>query len=95
MIVLDVCLSDIPKEKRRVSEKNGKTYCSIVVDTRREKDQYGNTHTVYMNQTKDEREAKTSKVYIGNGKEYIFNQKPTPEATPKPQQQPEPDNLPF
>jgi hypothetical protein len=99
MIVLDICLSDIPKEKRRVSEKNKKTYCSIVVDTRKQPDQYGNTHTVYMGMTKEEREAKLEKVYVGNGKEFVFNQKPTPETTPTPQENynhlPEPDDMPF
>ncbi len=76
MINLSICLSDLPKEKITTSGKNGKKYLSIIVDERKEKDQYGNTHTVYVSQTKEEREAKQPKTYVGNGKEYKFEQKP-------------------
>ncbi len=72
MIVLDICLSDIPANKRR-NANNGKVYTSIVVDKRKEVDDKGNTHTVYMNQTKEERTAKEKKAYIGNAKEIIFD----------------------
>lgn len=71
MIVTSICLSDIPKDKITTSS-NGKKYVNIVVDQRKEKDQYDNTHTVYMSQSKDERQAKVPKKYVGNGKEYTF-----------------------
>jgi hypothetical protein len=71
MIVTSICLSDIPKDKITISS-NGKKYVNIVVDQRKEKDQYDNTHTVYMSQSKDERQAKVPKKYVGNGKEYTF-----------------------
>jgi hypothetical protein len=72
MIIADLCLSDIPESARTVG-KNGKVYAKVVIDTRKEADQFGNTHTVYMNQTKEEREAKTPKAYIGSAKEIVFN----------------------
>jgi len=75
MIVIDICLSDIPAEARIKSEKNGKVYAKFVVDERKEKDKFDNTHSVAINQTKDQREAKQPKVYVGNGKEYIFGKK--------------------
>jgi hypothetical protein len=71
MIVTSICLSDIPEDKITTSS-NGKKYVNIVVDQRKEKDQYDNTHTVYMSQSKDERQAKVPKKYVGNGKEYTF-----------------------
>ena len=71
MIVTSICLSDIPEDKITTAS-NGKKYVNIVVDQRKEKDQYDNTHTVYMSQSKDERQAKVPKKYVGNGKEYTF-----------------------
>ena len=92
MEVISICLSDLPKEKITVGS-NGKKYINLVVDKRREADKYGNTHTVYVNQTKDERAAKRDKIYVGNGKEYLFNQ----QLSQQPQSvQPETgDDLPF
>lgn len=75
MLVIDICLSDIPSEARNKSEKNGKIYAKFVIDERKEKDQYGNTHSVAINQTKEQREAKEKKVYVGNGKQYDFTAK--------------------
>ena len=72
MIVLDICLSDIP-QSARTTGKNGKIYTKIVADERKEVDTYGNTHSVYMNQSKEERAAKEKKTFIGSGKEFIFN----------------------
>lgn len=71
MIILDICLSDVPVGKRRTAS-NGKIYTSIVVDQRKEVDDKGNTHCVYMNQSKEERATKEKRNYIGNGKEFTF-----------------------
>jgi hypothetical protein len=38
----------------------------------KEKDKFDNTHTCYIRQTKEEREAKQAKVYVGNGKKIDF-----------------------
>ena len=48
-------------------------YLNISVVERREPDQYGNTHTVYMQQSKEERQARADKIYIGSGKAFVFN----------------------
>ena len=40
----------------------------------KEKDQFDNTKTVFRGQTKDEREQKTPKIYIVNGKTFEFGQ---------------------
>ncbi len=91
MITASICLSDIPKE-RIVEAKNGKKYLNFVVDERREVGQYGDTHTVYLSQSKEERENKEKKVYIGSGKEYKFEKKETTLAEDMEQ---ESDGLPF
>lgn len=72
MLIVDIALSDIPQDARTTGT-NGKIYAKIVVDERKEADKYGNTHSVYMNQTKEAREAKTPKVYVGSAKEIKFN----------------------
>ena len=49
-------------------------YLNVTVAPRKEKDQYGNTHTIYYQQSKDERESKSTKAYVaGNAKEIVFN----------------------
>ena len=81
MIVLNICLSDIPKDKI-TKANNGKSYVSIIVDERREPDKFGNTHTMYISQTKEQRQSRENKVYVGSGKEYVFeNQTPKPTPT--------------
>lgn len=72
MEIISICLSDIPKDLIKTAD-NQKKYIRLVVDKRREPDKFGNTHTVYISQTKEEREARKEKIYVGNGKEYLFN----------------------
>lgn len=72
MQVVSICLSDIPKENI-TKANNGKSYINLVVETRRQADKYGNTLTVYVSQTKEERTRRENKTYVGSGKEY-FNQ---------------------
>lgn len=74
MITVSVCLSDIPKSEI-VEAKNGKKYVNLVLDERREVGQYGETHMLYMLQTKEERQNKAKKVYVGSGKEYKFEKR--------------------
>lgn len=87
MIKISLDLSKINKSKIKKTDK-GQQFYDIIVDTRKTPDKFGNTHSVYENQTKEEREAKTDKNYIGNGKEIVFNnnqQQPTniPTVTPE------------
>jgi hypothetical protein len=74
MIIIDICLSDIPKDA--ISEgKNGKKYLKLVLNERKSEGKYGETHTLQLSQTKEQREAKASPVYVGSGKAYKFEQK--------------------
>lgn len=69
MIVLDICLSDIPAEKITTG-KNGKKYCKMCLTEMRQRDKWGNTHTVYMSQSKEERAARVEKQWVGKGTDY-------------------------
>lgn len=73
LINVSICLSDIPEWGRKKAE-NGKWYASITIADRKETDKYGNTHTVYMNKTKEQREANSDKHYVGNGKAVNFGE---------------------
>lgn len=95
LILGSICLSDIPKEKIKAAS-NGKKYLNICIAERREPDQYGNTHTIYCSQEKEEREAKADKKYIGSGRAY--NPQPaaaTPEAVSQMPPADDVDSLPF
>ena len=99
MITLSICLSDLPKEKIQTAN-NGKKYINLVVDKRKEEGKYGETHTLYVSQSKEEREAKYDKKYVGSGKEYVYNGQQNNASQVQPEQQsqvhqPVDDGLPF
>ena len=90
-------LSEIPKDKI-INGKKGK-YLPITITLNDELDQFGNQGPVCVDQTKEERDAKTAKTYLGNVKVVWTNgnnvdaaeRSPAPAAAP---QQVEED-LPF
>ena len=96
MITLNICLSDLPKEKIQTAS-NGKRYINLVVDKRKEAGKYGETHTLYVSQSKEERESKEDKKYVGSGKEYVYNgqQSNTTQASARNEQQQNNDGFPF
>lgn len=63
---LSLCLSDIDKSKITTG-KNGKLYLNITVGTKDEKDQFGKDVSAWHSHTKEEREAKAERVWLGNG----------------------------
>lgn len=71
IINLSVCLTDLPKGKIKLAE-NGKKYISLTIRDLQTIDAYGNTHTLFVSQTKEEREAKANRTYVGRGKEVVF-----------------------
>lgn len=95
MYRVSICLSDLPKEKMK-KPSNGKIYITIVVADKREKDQYGHDATAWVDQTKEEREAKTPIIYIGNGNKVVFNNAVSEqEIANAPAANPVEDDLPF
>lgn len=73
MYSISVCLSDLPKDKMK-KPANGKIYINLMVAERREPDQYGNDVTVFVSQTKEEREQQKQKTYCGQGKKIEFTE---------------------
>ena len=66
IIKASINLSEVPKEKI-IEGKKGK-YLPITITLNDEPDQFGNQGPICVDQTKDERDAKTSKTYLGNVK---------------------------
>ena len=66
IIKASIDLNKIPKEKIFVGKK-GK-YLPITITLNDELDQFGNQGPVVVEQTKEEREAKAPKTYLGNVK---------------------------
>jgi len=93
MIVIDICLSEIAEWARKKGQ-NGKVYAKFCVVERKEKDKYENTHTVYLNPTKEQRENKEPKTYVGSGKQLVFNNAQAPKQEDAPRHEVSSD-LPF
>jgi hypothetical protein len=70
LINISICLTDLPKDKIKEG-KNGKKYINLCAASRKEVNQYGDTHTVYVSQTKEEREVNIPLTFVGAGKEFI------------------------
>ena len=66
IIKASIDLNKIPKDKIYVGKK-GK-YLPITITLNDENDQFGNQGPVVVEQTKEEREAKVAKTYLGNVK---------------------------
>ena len=66
IIKTSINLNEIPKDKIYVGKK-GK-YLPITITLNDEVDQFGNQGPVIVEQTKEEREAKVQKTYLGNVK---------------------------
>ena len=66
IIKSSIDLNKIPKDKIYVGKK-GK-YLPITITLNNEPDQFGNQGPVVVEQTKDERDAKAAKTYLGNVK---------------------------
>ena len=62
----NIKLSDIPKEKIFVSEKTGNKYLPITIVINSELNDFGRQGPVFVEQSKEEREAKEPKQYLGD-----------------------------
>lgn len=94
LINVSICVTDIPKERIKQAN-NGKKYIDVCVSELRKPDAYENTHCVFMRQSKEEREAKKDRIFIGKGKTVQFKAAPdTPDSV---EQMPStsPDDMPF
>ena len=72
IINIKVDVTKLDKDKFYVGEKG--TYANLTVaEYKNGESQYGDTHSVYEQQSKEERLAKTDKNFVGNGKEFVFS----------------------
>jgi len=93
-------LDNIPKDKIYKGKKG--SYLTVVVTVNDDVDQFGNQGPVYVDQTKEERDSKEAKTYLGNVK-VVWTNGDFPEPAPFAKDQhkaPEPaeethDDLPF
>ena len=99
IIATSIDLTKIPKDKIYEGKK-GK-YLPITITINDEVDQFGNQGPVIVQQSKEEREAKSEKVYLGNAK-VVWTNGDNVGATPRdgavaptPTQAQPVDDLPF
>lgn len=89
MIIIS-CSIDVSKidKSKLIEGKNGAMYYNFDAIVKDEKDKYGKDVSLSAGQTKEERESKTPKTYIGSGKVVWQGQ-------PKQKQVESNDGLPF
>lgn len=103
ILATSIDLTKIPKDKI-IEGKKGK-YLPITITVNDELDQFGNQGPVIVSQSKEERDAKTEKVYLGNAQVVWTNgQFPSPpprdgqapqQASMQAQSVAQEDDLPF
>jgi|TARA_R110000868_G_scaffold196197_1_gene442085 hypothetical protein len=84
IIKASINLNEIPKDKI-IEGKKGK-YLPITITINDEVDQFGNQGPVCVEQSKEEREAKAKKIYLGNVK-VVWSNGSNVEAAPRTDQQ--------
>lgn len=99
LIHASICVSDIPKELIK-PHSNGKKYLAVDIWINDEEDRFGNNCSLNISQSKEEREAKTKKIYIGNGKtKFGFDNSESSQSTRNkpsaPQSDDDDDSIPF
>jgi len=62
---------------------NDKGYVNITIALNEKVDQYGNNVSIWVNQTKEEREAEEPRNYLGNGKIVFINPSENLEVAPR------------
>jgi len=71
------------------------TYLNLTVSLNDDSDKFGNTVSAWQSQTKEQREAKENRTFLGNGK-VLFDSDVASKPSPAPVQQEVDDlNLPF
>jgi len=84
IITGSINLSNIPKDKI-IEGKKGK-YLPISISINDELDQFGNQGPIMVSQSKEEREAKSAKTYLGNIK-VVWGNGVMPDPAPRDNQQ--------
>lgn len=86
LISISIDLTKVSKSSiKEVKKSNGEIakYLNLSVSVNDEPDQYGNDCSVSISQSKEERESKTNKTFVGNGK-IVWTGENKPKAISKP-----------
>lgn len=94
LVAVSIDLTKIDKT-RIVEGKNGGKYVNLTISVNDEEDQYGNNVSLWQSQTKEEREAKANRLFLGNGKSLWSGTNDTGKKDVSKQLQPQHDDLPF
>ena len=91
-----ICLDDIPPAAIKQDPETKKRYLAFTAARMRQPDKYGNTHTVYVRQNKEEKDRREEKKYLGKALEFSFKDKyPGPSAVAEMPPANEGDDLPY
>lgn len=98
LISASINLSKLDKTKI-VRGKDGSQYYDLTISVNDTKNDYGQDVSIYDKQSKEQREAKEKKTFLGNGK-IFWSSRPTEQNSPQPNQNTksqadETDNLSF
>lgn len=98
LISASINLSKLDKTKI-VRGKDGSQYYDLTISVNDTKNDYGQDVSIYDKQSKEQREAKEKKTFLGNGK-IFWSSRPTEQNSPQPNQNTksqadETDNLQF
>lgn len=91
LVAVSIDLTKIDKT-RIVEGKNGGKYINLTISVNDEEDQYGNNVSLWQSQTKEEREAKENRLFLGNGKSLWSDSDKGSKASKKEEAH---DDLPF
>ena len=93
IITASIRVDKLPKEKF-IKGKDGAVYYNLTISLNDET-RYGNNVSIQDSQTKEEREAKTQRNYLGNGKVVWTNNQISLAEKPEAVAEPVSDDLPF
>lgn len=96
LLSISIDVTKIPRDQIKAHE-NGAKYVNLDVWINDEEDKYGNHASVSLKQTKEDREAKAKKTYIGNGKKvYGWGENATSKpASSRSSRDADSDDIPF
>ena len=93
LLSVSIDVSKINKSELISGEKG--TYLNLTVSINDTPDKFGNTVSAWQSQTKEQREAKENRNFLGNGKVLFDSDGGQKATTPQPQQEVESLDLPF
>lgn len=93
IISASIDVSKIDKSKL-IDGKNGAKYYNFDIIVNDEPNQYGKDVSISQSQTKEEREAKEKKVFIGNGKT-VWSKESTPKQEKQNRNESDSQDMPF